>query len=128
MRLFGGEKEGCSPPLPQFRDRGEAFAYMLSSRIAQGVEPLQAAKEADEFANIFAANTGLPERRTPQPEGIDKYIEGFNKCCRCIEEHPKLVELAVPLLSFVAGFFVKKETTPPCNIPTEQLVDATKLE
>lgn len=127
MGLFSN-KQAEIPPLPQFRDRGEAFSYMLSSRIAQGVEPLQAAKDADEFANIYALNAGLPEKQVPPPEGIDKYIDGFNKCCRCIEEHPRLVELAIPVLSFIAGIFVKKETTQSCVPAAEPPIDATNLE
>jgi hypothetical protein len=124
MGLFDKERA----ELPVFKDKGEAFTYMLALRVAAGIDALVAAREAGEFAELVAANTGLPEKQTPPAQGIDKYIEGFEKCCKCVEAHPKLVEFAVPLLSFAAGIFVKKETTPPCESAAPSAVDATTLE
>ena len=126
MGLFEREKGG---ELPKFRDRAEAFAYMLNARVAAGDDALVAAKAADEFATIFAENTGLPEKQAPTPQGIDKYICAFEKCCKCVDEHPKIIEVAVPILTFVAGIFAKKELTPaPPVAPPPPPVDATKLE
>lgn len=115
--------------VPKFQDRGEAFAYMLAARVAAGDEALAAAKAADEFASIFAANTGLPEKQAPAPQGIEKYVCAFERCCQCVEAHPKIVEVAVPLLTFVAGIFAKKGLTPEQPMPPPPApVDATKLE
>lgn len=100
--------------VPCFASRAEAFAFALQNELSEGKAPLEAAKKADEFASIFATNLGLPERATPQPEGIDKYLTAIDKVSVYIDEHPKLIELAVPVVSFVAGLFTaKKECSTP---------------
>lgn len=45
----------------KFSTRAEAFNYMLSFLVEEkNVPPLDAAKQANEFAEIFATNMGLP--------------------------------------------------------------------
>ena len=126
MGFFESEKVR---ELPTFRDRSEAFTYMLAARVAAGDDVLAATKAADEFASLYAANAGLPERQAPAPQGIEKYVCAFERCCQCVEAHPKIVEVAVPLLTFVAGIFAKKGlTSEQPSSPPPAPVDATKLE
>ena len=72
-------------------------------------EPLEAAQKANEFADIFARNMGIPLKIEPEPQGVDKYLSMATKIANYIEEHPKVVEYGVPALTFVAGLFTGKK-------------------
>lgn len=107
--MWGKEKQ---EKLPAFTTRGEAFAYMLQQQLAAGVEAMAAAKKADEFADIFAKNMQLPERVEPQPKGIDKFLTSIDKVSVWVDAHPKIVEMIVPTVTFIAGLFTAKATAP----------------
>lgn len=72
-------------------------------------DPLEAAQKANEFADIFAKNMGIPLKIEPEPQGVDKYLSMATKIANYIEEHPKVVEYGVPALTFVAGLFTGKK-------------------
>lgn len=125
MSLFKREEV----QVPRFMSRAEAFAFALQNQLSQGVEPLEAARKADEFASIFATNLSLPERETPRPEGIDKYLTAIDKVSVYIDKHPKLVELAVPVITFVAGLFTaKKDCAPAPPAPKKKNIDFDNVE
>lgn len=69
----------------------------------------RAAQKANEFADIFARNMGIPLKIEPEPQGVDKYLSMATKIANYIEEHPKVVEYGVPALTFVAGLFTGKK-------------------
>lgn len=91
------------------RDRAEAFTYMLNKLIGEGTDPLEAAKKANEFAEIFAVNMGIPLNPEPKLQGVDKYISGAEKIGKFLEEHPKIIELGIPVVTFIAGLFTGKK-------------------
>ena len=70
---------------------------------------MEAAKQANEFAEIFATNMGIPIKLEPEPKGVDKYISMAEKIGNYIEQHPKVVEYGIPALTFVAGLFTGKK-------------------
>lgn len=107
--MWGKEKQ---EPLPAFATRGEAFAYMLQQQLNDGVEAMAAAKKADEFAEIFAKNMQLPEKVEPQPKGIDKVLMSIDKVSVWVDKHPKVVEMLVPTVTFIAGLFTAKAAAP----------------
>jgi hypothetical protein len=107
--MWGKEKQ---EQLPVFTTRGEAFAYMLQQQLNDGVEAMTAAKKADEFAEIFAKNMQLPEKVEPQPKGIDKVLTSIDKVSVWVDQHPKVVEMIVPTVTFIAGLFTAKATAP----------------
>ena len=119
--MWGGDKK-CAD-LPQFTTRGEAFAYMLQQQLTSGVEAMAAAKRADEFADIFAKNMRLPEKVEPQPKGLDKVLMSIDKVSVWVDAHPKVVEMIVPTVTFIAGLFTAKATTsvppPESNEPID---------
>lgn len=115
--MWGKEKP---EQLPVFATRGEAFAYMLQQQLQDGVEAMAAAKKADEFADIFAKNMQLPEKVEPQPKGIDKVLMSIDKVSVWVDQHPKVVEMIVPTVTFIAGLFTAKAaTSAPPPAPTQ---------
>ena len=61
--------------MPSFKTRAEAFAYMLRYQLEEKrVDPMEAAKRANEFAEIFAGNLGLPKEEEKPKAGVEKVI------------------------------------------------------
>lgn len=93
---------------PQFTSRAEAFAYMLSRRMADGSDPMAAAREAGEFADIYASNMGLPATPEKPVEGLDKYMADLDKIAGYCDQHPKMVDLLLGAVSFIGGVLTAK--------------------
>ena len=106
----GGKK---TVDVPKFSSRAEAFAFMLDRQLSEGVEPMRAAQSADAFADIFAKNMQLSELVEPEPKGVDKALATIDKVSIWIDAHPKVVEMVIPTLTFVAGLFAAKPAVPP---------------
>ena len=125
--MWGKEKQ---EQLPVFATRGEAFAYMLRQQLNDGVEAMTAAKKADEFAEFFARNMQLPEKVEPQPKGIDKVLMSIDKVSVWVDQHPKVVEMVIPTVTFIAGLFTAKAAapTPPPTPPQNNPIDFDKVE
>lgn len=115
--------------VPQFRTRADAFSYMLQRQLEKGVDPMDAADKADQFASLFAKNMQLPEKAEPKPEGIDKYLTSIDKVTTWVDKHPKVVELLVPTVTFIAGLFTgKAEQSPPPPPPhNHEPIDFDKI-
>lgn len=93
-----------------FTTRSEAFNWMLNYLIEdKKIEPLEAAKQAEEFAKIVAANNGLPQQMMPEPKGMDRYIQEVKKVVVLVKENPEIIEYGVPLVSFITGLFTGKK-------------------
>lgn len=106
MGLFQKKKM----PEMQFRTRSEAFNAMLAYLVEEkGVEPLDAARQANEFAEIFATNMGIPVNVEPEKKGVDKYISIAEKIGNYAESHPKAVEALLGLGTFFAGVITGKK-------------------
>lgn len=120
--MWGRDKQ---ERLPAFSTRGEAFAYMLQRQLQDGVEAMTAAKNADEFADIFAKNMQLPEKIEPQPKGVDKVLMSIDKISVWVDQHPKVVEMIIPTVTFVAGLFTAKTASaaPPPGPPQKEPID-----
>lgn len=101
----------------KFTTRAEAFAYMLSYQLEKNADPMEAARNANEFADIFATNMGIPLKTEPDPQGMDKYLCMVTKISDYIDAHPKVVEYAIPAVTFVAGLFTAKKVEQSENHP-----------
>lgn len=123
-----GEKKVVQ--MPTFATRGEAFAYMLQVQLAEGVEAMTAAKKADEFADIFAKNLQLPEKLEPKPKGVDGVLATIDKVSVWVDSHPKVVEMIVPTVTFIAGLFTAKAAppSPPSPSVDHEVIDFDKVE
>ena len=74
------KKEEARPM--SFSTRAEAFAYMLNYQLNEKkADPMEAAKKANEFAEIFAQNMGIPTNVEPPAQGVDKVIKSVDKEC-----------------------------------------------
>ena len=94
-----------------FRSRSEAFNSMLAYLIEEKkIDPMQAAKEANEFAEIFAVNMGLPTKVDPERKGYDKVMYYVKETVTMVKENPEIVNYLIPAVTFVAGLFTGKKT------------------
>lgn len=109
----------------KFSTRAEAFAYMLAYQIERHADPMEAAKRAGEFAEIYASNMGLPDKMVPPPEGVDKYLQQIDKISCYCEQHPKTVDVLIGAASFLGGLVTARAVTPssppPPPIPSEPI-------
>ena len=93
-----------------FYTRDEAFAYMLGYQLNEKkADPMEAAKKANEFADIFAKNMGIPTTVEPPAQGVDKVIKSVDKVMCYCEEHPKVVDYVVGAVTFAAGLITQKK-------------------
>lgn len=115
----------------QFRTRAEAFNSMLAYLIEdESVEPLEAAKQADEFANLFAKNMGIPDKVEPEQKGIDKYISIAEKIGDYAQKNPKVVEIVLGGVTFIAGLLTGKKVEEHHQeqpIPQQEPIDFDKI-
>ena len=114
-----------------FSTRAEAFAYMLNYQLTEKkADPMEAAKNANEFADIFAKNMGIPTIVEPPPQGVDKIIKSVDKVMCYCEEHPKAVDYLVGAVTFSAGLITQK-TLDNNNTPTkpqQEPIDFDKID
>ena len=114
-----------------FSTRAEAFAYMLNYQLTEKkADPMEAAKNANEFADISAKNMGIPTIVEPPPQGVDKIIKSVDKVMCYCEEHPKAVDYLVGAVTFAAGLFTQK-TLDNNNTPTkpqQEPIDFDKID
>lgn len=93
-----------------FRSRAEAFNSMLAYLIEERkIDPMQAAKEANQFAEIFAVNMGLPTTVEPERKGYDKVMYYVKETVAMVKENPEIVNFLIPAATFVAGLFTGKK-------------------
>ena len=111
MGLFGKERE----ELPKMATRADAFAYMLTVRMDSGDDAMEAARKANEFADIIARNMGLPDK--PQPEGVDKYIDMADKVVKYCSDHPQVLDIVGGAFSALLGVFAAKKAAEPTALP-----------
>ena len=114
-----------------FSTRAEAFAYMLNYQLTEKkADPMEAAKNANEFADIFAKNMGIPTTVEPPPQGVDKVIKSVDKVMCYCEEHPKVVDYLVGAFTFAAGLITQKKVEdnyiPPK--PHQDSIDFDKID
>lgn len=106
-----------------FSSRSEAFNSMLAYLIEEKkMDPMQAAKEANEFAEIFAVNMGLPTKVDPERKGYDKVMYYVKETVTMVKENPEIVNYLIPAVTFVAGLFTGKKTEQVLENHEEQPV------
>lgn len=104
----------------QFSSRGEAFAYMLKWQLEEKkADPMEAAEKANQFADIFAANTGVPGKVEPELKGIDKYMQLADKVVCYCDEHPKVVDYVTGVATFLVGLVLGKKEEQQQQIPPQ---------
>lgn len=121
MALFGKRDVGRLV----FGSRAEAFAYMLTYQVEEKhAEPMEAAQKANEFADIYASNMGLPAKIELPKDGVEKYIQMAEKIGSYCEQHPRAIEFLTGAVTFAAGLFTGKtveQTSQVTVIPSEKI-------
>lgn len=115
--IFG--KKSTAPI--KFSTRAEAFAYMLAYQMERQGDPMEAAKRAGEFAELYATNMSLPDKVAAPAEGVDKYLQQIDKIACYCEQHPKMVDVLIGAVSFLGGLVTAKAVAPsPPSAPAQQ--------
>lgn len=112
----------------RFASRAEAFAFMLAFQMEKVKDPMEAAKLADEFADIYANNMGLPNRKEPPPEGVDKYLVSIDKVVAYCEGHPKVLDFVTGAVTFAAGTIFGKKIESESEPVKFEKIDVSKLD
>lgn len=103
MSVFSYKKRSFDT---NFKSREEAFSAMLAYLIEEEKkQPMEAAKQANEFAEIFAINMGLPIKIEPEKKGYDKVMYYVKETTNFVKENPQVIEYLVPAVTFIAGLF-----------------------
>lgn len=117
MSVFSYRKKSFET---NFRSREEAFSAMLAYLIEdEKMQPMEAAKQANEFAEIFAVNMGLPTKKEPEKKGYDKVMYYMKETTTFIKENPQVVKYLIPTVTFIAGLFTGNKTQNTVQQPQE---------
>lgn len=112
----------------RFASRAEAFAFMLAFQMEKVKDPMTAAKLADEFADLYASNMGLPNRKEPPLEGVDRYLVSIDKVVEYCEGHPKVLDFVTGAVTFAAGTFFGKKIESDSEPVKIEKIDISKLD
>lgn len=118
----------------RFHSRAEAFNAMLAYLIEEEHKsPMEAARQANEFADLFAKNMGLPINLEPEKKGYDKMVYYVKETITLIKDNPELVKYGVPLATFIAGLVTgnkyENNTPPPVqDQPAPEPIDFDKID
>lgn len=110
--------------VPSFAFRSEAFDYLFAELVEKGKSMIDAAEEANKFADIVAKNKKLPDAPPPQMNAIEKGLSVLKQVAAIKKENPEIWEMVTSAASGVIGGFaggVAIEEPPVTNINFEEL-------
>lgn len=90
---------------PKFTSRSSAFDFMFAVSLGKGKDPLDAAKDAELFAEIITKNKSLPDVEEVQKQGVEKYLVYLKQVVSIKQEHPEIWEMASGALGGLIGAF-----------------------
>lgn len=100
--------------VPVFTSRAEAFDYMFAELCDRGADLADAAKRADEFADIIAKNRSLPAAPEKQKNVVEKCVVFLQQVSVIKKENPEIWSLAAGaiggLLGAITGAKVAEES------------------
>ena len=110
--MFSKNKEGKT--LPTFCTRSDAFDYLMTELVSDGVEVEEAAQRANAFADIVAKNKGLPDLPEKPKNVIEKGVGYLQQVLVIKKEHPEIWDLIAGLAGGAIGAIagVKAAETP----------------
>lgn len=111
---------------PSFKSKADAFDYMFATLCEQGIDMMEAAKKAEQFANIVAKNRSLPD--VPK-NFVGQCMDVVKQVTTIKKDYPEAWDIISNLASGVFGAVigtnaVKLEDEEPLAEP----IDFDKLE
>ena len=97
---FGKPKE-----MPTFGSKSEAFDYMFTDLVERGRDMMDAAEQAERFAEIVAKNKKLPDVPPKELNGLEKGIGYMKQLAALKKENPEIWDMVTGALSGVIGGF-----------------------
>lgn len=113
------EKKSDTRVIPTFRCRAEAFDYMFTEMCNRGADLHDAAKRADEFADIIAKNRALPDAPEKQKNMIETCVGYLEQISVIKRDHPEIWNLASGAIGGLIGAFAGSKTQEEDN-PQDQ--------
>lgn len=112
--------------IPSFKSKADAFDYMFATLCEQGIDMMEAAKKAEQFANIVAKNRSLPD--VPK-NFVGQCMDVVKQVTTIKKDYPEAWDIISNLASGVFGAVigtnaVKSEDEEPLAEP----IDFDKLE
>lgn len=100
--------------MPTFCTRSDAFDYLMTELVSEGVEVEEAAQRANAFADIVAKNKGLPDLPEKPKNVIEKSVGYLQQVLVIKKDHPEIWDLIAGLAGGAIGAFagVKAAETP----------------
>lgn len=91
--------------MPAFGSKSEAFDYMFADLVERGRDMMDAAEQAERFAEIVAKNKKLPDVPPKELNGLEKGIGYMKQLAALKKENPEIWDMVTGALSGVIGGF-----------------------
>lgn len=91
--------------VPSFSSRSDAFDYMFADLVERGRDMIEAAEQAERFADIIAKNKKLPDTPPKELNGLEKGIGYVKQLAELKKENPDIWDMITGALGGVIGGF-----------------------
>ena len=85
---------------PSFKSKADAFDYMFATLCDQGIDMMEAAQKAEQFANIIAKNRSLPD--VPK-NFVGQCVDVVKQVTTIKRDYPEAWDIITNLASGVFG-------------------------
>ena len=93
--------------IPTFKSRAEAFDYMFTTLCTNGEDMMEAAKKAEQFAEIIGKNRELPQ--VPK-KFLEQCMDFMKQVSEVKRDYPEMWDIAGGILGGVVGLFAGAKT------------------
>lgn len=116
--------------VPTFTSRAAAFNFMFAEQVERGMGMMEAAEQANKFADIIATNQGLPHTPPKPQNGIEKMVGYIKTVAQVKQENPEVWELITGAAGgLISGFaLLTSQSTPQQQPQQREEIDFDKIE
>lgn len=105
--------------IPEFTSRSQAFDYMFSHLVNKGKDLMDAASQANNFADLIAANKKLPDVPARPMTAIEQGVSFVKEIASIKKDNPEVWDLVTSvaggLIGGITGAGVSNIEEPPVN-------------
>ena len=110
---------------PSFKTKSDAFDYMFATLCEQGIDMMEAAKKAEQFAQIVAKNKSLPDA----PKNlIGQCMDVVKQVTTIKKEYPEAWDVIANLASGIFGAITGAKASESIEEPMAEPIDFDSLE